>query len=101
MVGSENIDKIEDVILTITSYTVYSSKLNGRGTIKNIGPRTIFPPWFIEGYFYSDSTLSLKLGGDRQEKTISLESGTAIDWTLVLFSGNIDESLYPNFTISQ
>jgi len=42
LVGSENIDKIEDVILTITSYTVYSSKLNGRGTIKILAQGPFF-----------------------------------------------------------
>jgi len=101
LVGDQNVDDISHVIFSVTSYTPSSTRLEGRGTMKNIGSRTIFPPWFIEGHFYSDSTLSLKLGGDRQEKTISLEPGTTINWTLVLSSGNIDESLYPNFKISQ
>ncbi len=101
VVGSENVDEIEDVIFTITSYTVYSTKLEGKGTVKNTGSSTIYPSWYIEGHFYSDSTLSFKLGGDRQVKTVSLEPGTTMSWTLEFSSNDIDESLYPNFKIAQ
>lgn len=101
LVGSDDVDEIENVIFSITSYTTYSSKLEGKGTVKNIGSNTIYPPWYVEGHFYSDSTLSFKLGGDRQQKTVSLEPGTTINWTLELSSEDIDESQYPNFKISQ
>ncbi len=101
LVGSENVDEIEDVIFTITSYTAYSSKLEGRGTVRNTGSSTIYPSWYIEGHFYSDSTLSFKLGGDRQVKTISLEPGITTSWTLEFSSGDIDESQYPNFKIAK
>lgn len=101
LVGSEDVDEIDDVIFTITSYTPYSTRLEGKGTVRNNGTQTIYPTWYVEGHFYSDSTLAFKLGGDRQEKNVSLEPGITMNWTLSFSSEDIDESQYPDFKIAQ
>lgn len=101
LVGSEDVNVIEDVVFSISSYTAGTSSLKCKGTVKNVGAETILPPWYVEGHFYSDSTLTLKLGGARDKITISLEVGTTTYWSLEFSAEDIDESLYPNFKVSQ
>ena len=68
---------------------------------KNALQYTIYPTWYIEGHFYADSTLAFKLGGDRQQKSISLEPGTSLSWSLEYKSYEEDLSQYPHFRVSQ
>jgi len=102
LVGSNNVVELDDVIFTITEYIVEdSTHLNAKGTAKNTGSNTIYPTWYIEGHFYADSTLAFKLGGDRQQKSISLEPGTSLSWSLEYKSYEEDLSQYPHFRVSQ
>ncbi|MBL7012821.1 MAG: hypothetical protein ISR83_00235 [Candidatus Marinimicrobia bacterium] len=102
LVGSNNVIELENVIFTITEYSVEdSTRLNAKGTAKNTGPNTIYPTWYIEGHFYTDSTLAFKLGGDRQQKSISLEPGASLSWSLEYKSYEEGLSQYPKFRVSQ
>ena len=56
---------------------------------------------YLGQYFYADSTLAFKLGGDRQQKSISLEPGTSLSWSLEYKSYEEDLSQYPHFRVSQ
>ncbi|RKY90360.1 MAG: hypothetical protein DRQ01_09300, partial [Ignavibacteriae bacterium] len=70
------------------------------GTVKNTGSADITPPWYIEGQFYADSTLTLKLGGDNTRITVPLEPGVQTLWSLTFSDPNIAEGDYPNFRVS-
>ena len=101
IVGSnQGITVINHVSFTITDLVTSSSSLTASGTVKNTGSSKITPSWYIEGQFYSDSTLTLKLGGDNTRKTIPLEGAVETIWTLTFSDPNIAEGDYPNFRVS-
>jgi len=100
-VGSEDVAVIEDVIFSISSYNAGATNLKCEGTVKNIGTETILSPWYVEGHFYFDSTLTLKLGGAREIINISLEVGMTTFWQLEFSADDVDESLYPHFKVAQ
>jgi len=101
VVGSdEGITVINNVSFTITELETSSSSLKASGTVKNTGSLKITSPWYIEGQFYADSTLSLKLGGDNTQIGVPLETGVATIWTFEFSNPDISEGNYPNFRIS-
>ena len=101
VVGSdEGITVINNVSFTITELETSSSSLKASGTVKNTGSSKITSPWYIEGQFYADSTLSLKLGGDNTQIGVPLETGVATIWTLEFSNPDISEGNYPNFRVS-
>ncbi len=91
---------INNVSFTITELEVSSSSLKASGTVKNTGSSTITSPWYVEVQFYADSTLSLKLGGNRTQIGVPLESGVQTIWTITFSDPNIAEGDYPNFRVS-
>jgi len=101
VVGSdEGVTKINNVSFTITGLETSSSSLKATGTVKNTGSSKITSPWYIEGQFYADSTLSLKLGGDNTQIGVPLETGLQTIWTLEFSSPDVSEGNYPNFRVS-
>ena len=101
IVGSnQGITVINHVSFTITDLVTSSSSLTASGTVKNTGSSKITPAWYIEGQFYADSTLTLKLGGDNTRITVPLESGVETIWSLTFSDPNIAEGDYPNFRVS-
>ena len=91
---------INNVSFTITELEVFSNSLKVSGTVKNTGSADITPPWYIEGQFYADSTLTLKLGGDNSRINIPLEPGVKTLWSLTFSDPNIAEGDYPHFRVS-
>ena len=101
IVGSDQgITVINNVSFTITEREVSSNSLKASGTVKNTGSIKITSPWYIEGQFYADSTLTLKLGGNNTRISVPLETGVETIWTLEFSSSNISEGNYPNFRVS-
>ena len=100
IVGDPGVPVITNVSFTVTALNVSSDKLTATGTVKNNSSVKITPPWNIEGQFYADSTLTLKLGGDVTRITIPLEHGVETLWTLEFSNSNISEGNYPNFRVS-
>lgn len=88
------------VSFTVTELEVTSSSLKASGTAKNTGNKTITSPWYIESQFYADSTFSLKLGGNRTQIGVPLETGLQTVWSITFSDPNIAEGNYPNFRVS-
>jgi len=91
---------INYVSFTVTELEVSSSSLKASGTVKNNGNKTITSPWHIEAQFYADSTLSLKLGGNRTQIGVPLEAGVQTVWSITFSDPDIAEGNYPNFRVS-
>jgi hypothetical protein len=91
---------INNVSFTVTELEVSSSSLKASGTVENTGSSTITSPWYVEAQFYADSTLTLKLGGNRTQIGVPLESGVQTLWSITFSSQNIAEGDYPNFRVS-
>lgn len=95
--GNTNINHVS---FTVTELEVTSSSLTAKGTVKNTGSKTITSPWYIEAQFYTDSTYSIKLGGNRTQIGVPLESGLQTIWTITFSDPDIAEGDYPNFRVS-
>ena len=101
VVGSDEGNKlINNVSFTVTDLETSSSSLKASGNVKNTGTSTITSPWYVEGQFYADSTLTLKLGGKNIRIGVPLEAGIETIWTITFSDPNIAEGDYPNFRIS-
>lgn len=101
VVGSdEGITIINRVSFTVTEREVSSSSLKASGRVKNTGTSKITSPFYVEGQFYEDSTLNLKLGGDNTQIGVPLEPGVETIWTLTFSDPDISEGNYPNFSVS-
>lgn len=99
-IGAKDVHDITDVEFVITEKIVASStKLRANGTVKNTGDNIIYPPWYIEGEFYTDSNCSFKLGGDYYNINFSLSPGEQTGWRLEFSSNLYSESDYPDFAI--
>jgi hypothetical protein len=91
---------ITNVSFTVTQLVGSSSSLKASGTVKNTGSVQIKSPWYVECQFYADSTLTLKLGGNRTQISVPLEPGVETLWSITFSSQNIAEGDYPNFRVS-
>lgn len=91
---------IYNVSFTVTELEVSSSMLKASGTVKNTGNNTITSPWYVEAQFYKDSTLLLKLGGNRTRIGVPLEPGIQTIWSITFSDPDIAEGDYPNFRVS-
>ena len=91
---------IKTVSFIVTELEVTSSSLKASGTVKNTSTKTITSPWYVETQFYSDSTYSLKLGGNRTRIGVPLEAGVQTVWSITFSDPDIAEGDYPNFCVS-
>lgn len=91
---------INNVSFNVTELEVSSSSLKASGTVMNTGNTTITSPWYIEAQFYADSTYTLKLGGNRTQIGVPLESGIQTVWSITFSDPDIAEGDYPNFRVS-
>ena len=97
--GSPNVDVISHVRFRVTESWAESTRLVAKGTVENTGTRTITPPFYVEGQFYSDAGYRLKLGGDNYRLAFSLAPGESAVWTLEFSSSEINEAQYPDFAV--
>jgi hypothetical protein len=100
VVGSAEVNPITTASFTVTGFQATGTELSATGRVRNNGSARISPPWYIEGIFYSDSTLTLQLGGRNMTMNVSLDPGVETLWTLQFSDDSIIESDYPNFRVS-
>jgi hypothetical protein len=98
-VGSTKDVEINNVSFTVDTmyFSASTSELVASGQAKNTGTETITSPWYVEAQFYSDSTLTVKLGGNFTKMTVPLPQETSALWTIRFASQNVDEEKYPHF----
>ncbi len=100
-VGSPSDTQIPSMLISVdTTYISYSGTLVATGTVSNKGTSTITPPWYVECQFYTDSTFSLKMGGNNTQITLPLSSGQGTFWTISFSSSNVTVQNYPHFKVS-
>lgn len=99
IVGSDDVVELSGASFTITDQYFTSSLFTVKGTITNTGDDTYYPPWYIEAEFYSDSTFTMKFGGDRTQMSFSLAPTEQTLWQITYSSDLITESDYPNFKV--
>lgn len=97
--GSDDVQEISNVEFATGEKTVTATSLTIKGKVKNTGSSKISPVWYIEGDFYADGNFDLKLGGDNQQFTFSLESDESAAWTLTFSSTQFSEADYPDFAV--
>lgn len=101
-VGSSKDTPISGLSFTID--TVYldgsTPKLVAKGKVKNLSSIKVSSPWYVEGQFYSDSTYTLKLGGNNTQIGVPLSTSQETFWTISFASNNVDVRLYPNARIA-
>jgi hypothetical protein len=97
----------QDTAIPSLSFTVDTTYLNGsagkliaKGIVKNNGNTSVSSPWYIEGQFYTNATLSTKLGGNYTQIGVPLSRGQPTFWTIDFSSSNMNVRDYPNFAIS-
>ena len=98
-VGSPNDTPIANMSFTIDTTYVSSTSLCAKGKVQNVGPGTKSPPWYVEAQFYTDSTYTLKLGGNYATISVPLSQGQSTFWTITFSSSNVDVRNYPNFRV--
>lgn len=101
-VGSTQDTTIPNLSFTVdTTYLDGSAgKLIAKGTVKNNGNSSVSSPWYIEGQFYTNATLSTKLGGNYTQISVPLSRGQSTFWTIDFSSSNVNVINYPDFAIS-
>ncbi len=97
--GSDDVIVIKNVEFTIIEKINRGSELFVKGFVKNKANKTIRPPWYVEGDFYSDDTYSFKLGGDNNALNYSLAKNESTTFELQFSSSKYDESQYPDFAV--
>ncbi len=97
--GSDDVIVIKNVEFTIIEKINRGSELFVKGFVKNKASKTIRPPWYVEGDFYSDDTYSFKLGGDNNALNYSLAKNESTTFELQFSSSKYDESQYPDFAV--
>jgi hypothetical protein len=83
-----------------TTYVSYYGSLVAAGTVTNKGTVAITPPWYVECEFYTDSTLTLKMGGNNTQMSVPLSPGQGTFWNISFSSTNVSVQNYPNFRVS-
>lgn len=103
VVGSEDDTKITNLSFTITSTTLEASskRLVAKGTVKNNGNSNVTSPWYVEAQFFTDSTLTVKLGGSNTQIGVPISKGQSTFWTIYFSSENVDVTKYPDFAVGE
>src|SRR5512135_3128621 len=66
-VGSPQDTQIPNTTVTVDTTYTSGSSLYASGKVKNSGSSSITTPWYVECQFYTDSTFTLKLGGNNTQ----------------------------------
>ena len=91
---------IADVSFTVDTTYVDASgsgQLVARGMVKTTV--NIVAPWYIEGQFYADSTMMVKLGGNDTQISFPLSPGQSTFWTIFFYTSSVDVRQFPDFRI--
>lgn len=103
VVGSDDDTKISNLSFTIqsTSLEASSKRLVAKGTVKNNGNSEVTSPWYVEAQFFTDSTLTVKLGGSNTQIGVPISKGQSTFWTITFSSENVDVTDYPKFAVGE
>ena len=99
LIGPADVVEINHVNIDVNLYEIGSNYWRVSGEITNLGDTVITPLWYIEGIFYTDSTFTTTLGGDRVRINYALHPGVSTTWNLYLVLGGITHEDYPNFAV--
>lgn len=100
VVGSGSDTQINGVTFFVdTTYldAAGSGQLVARGRVKT--SVNISAPWYVEGQFYSDTTWSIKLGGNNTRIDVPLSPSQSTFWTIYFYTSAVDVRQFPNFGI--
>ena len=100
LIGSPDVVEINNVNFNVNLYKIGPNYLRVSGEITNMGDTVITPPWYVEGMFYTDSTFTTTLGGDRERINYALHPGVSTTWNLYLCAHGVVYSDYPDFAIN-
>jgi hypothetical protein len=83
-----------------TTYMLASAAtLVAEGRVKNTGTGNISSPWYVECFFYADSTMSTILGNNDAQIGVPLSPGQSAFRMITLSSTNVDVRRFPNFKV--
>ncbi len=99
LVGAAGDTQIPNTTLTIDTTYISYGLLYAKGKVYNNGTAQITPPWYVECQFYTDSTFTIKLGGNYTEIYVPLDPGQATFWTVSFSSTNVAVQNYPHFKV--
>ena len=99
VVGSDKDRVIDNMSFTVDSTFIQYNRMYARGTVTNNSNVTASPVWYIEGQFYGDSSMKLKLGGSNTSITVPLESGQSTIWQISFTTEIVDVNDYPDFVV--
>ncbi len=101
--GSSKDTQINNLEFTIDSTYVQGSPaaLVVQGKVKNKGTTTISSPWYVEAAFFTDSTLTTKLGGNNAQILVALSPNQQTFWKVQFSSSNVNVLSYSNFKVSE
>ena len=100
LIGPSDVVEINHVNFNVNSYKVGPGYWRVSGEITNMGDTVITPPWYVEGMFYTDSTFTTTLGGDRNRINYALHPGTSTYWSIWLCVGGAIYEDYPDFAVN-
>ena len=100
IVGPGNDTQINGVTFTVDT-TYLDASGSGRLVARGLATTTvnIVAPWYVEGQFYSDSTMTIKLGGNNIEIHVPLKPGQSTYWTIYFYTSAVDVKQFPDFRI--
>jgi len=101
--GSSKDTQISNLEFTIDSTYLQGSPaaLVAQGKVKNKGTSTITSPWYVEAAFFTDSTLTTKLGGNNAQILVALSTNQQTFWKVQFSSSNVNVLSYPKFKVSE
>lgn len=101
VVGSTSDTSIPNLSFTVDTTYLDSpnNRLVAKGTVKNIGISQITSPWYVECQFYSNSSMTSKLGGNYTQIGVPLTKNESTFWTITYYSSNVNVNNYPNFAV--
>ena len=101
VVGSNENTTIPNLsfIVDTTYVDSQNSRLVSKGTVKNNGNSQINSPWYVECQFYTNSSKTVKLGGNYSQISVPLSKNQSTFWTINYSSSNVDVTNYPNFAV--
>lgn len=99
-VCAENVEEISDLEINVTTKTLNNNQNEFivQGNETNNGDE-IYPVWYIECDFYTDSTFKFKLGGEYCKMNYSLDNGETTSWRTGFASDKYIESDYEYFAV--
>lgn len=101
VVGSNESSTIQNlsIVVDTTYLDASNSRLIAKGSVKNNGNSEVTSPWHVECQFYTNSTRTIKLGGNYTQIGVPLSKNQSTFWTISYTSTNVNVNDYPDFAV--